>query len=145
VQALLGAMRAAAPALIFPGDEGALRTLMRLVLDPPAGLLPQTDAGLPGAARRYVVQRFIASAWISRRRCTRRSPDARGMARSICRRGRGRGSRGFLEESYRDPGSRWPRTLPSDAPWDDPKLFAAMPWLGESVVVSAPTNYISHQ
>jgi len=76
----------------------------------------------------------------------RRSPDARGMARSTFRRGRGRGSRGFLEESYRDPGSRWLRTLPSDAPWDDRKLFAAMPWLGESVVVSAaPTTHIKHQ
>jgi hypothetical protein len=44
----------------------------------------------------------------------------------------------FPQECYRDPGSRWLRTLPSDAPWDDPKLFAAMLRLGESGAVLAP-------
>jgi hypothetical protein len=52
VQTLLGAMRDPAPALILPGDEVALRTLMRLVLDPPAGLLPQTREAIAGAMRR---------------------------------------------------------------------------------------------
>jgi hypothetical protein len=32
----------------------------------------------------------------------------------------------FPQEWYRDEGSSWLRTLPSDAPWHDPKLFAAM-------------------
>lgn len=321
VQALLGAMRAAPPALILPGDEVALRTLMRLVLDPPTGLLPQTrdeiaiavrrslgdaatwidsidksrlfdvargarvsiaegdvadsedaavavarslgypvilrpsigsggqgtarcdsdasvrtamrvaprtDAGLPGAALRYVVQRFIdgrivnraSVAWngdevagITRGRLETHSgpfgpasvvefvgaPAVRDAMRRLCgvldlhglvggqfmldpRTGSplliemhrrmlpathsgsivgvdlagalhaglaGRKWEGpvdlpqgpglrlalFPQECYRDPGSRWLRMLPSDAPWDDPKLFAAMLRLGESGVV----------
>jgi Carbamoyl-phosphate synthase L chain, ATP binding domain len=32
----------------------------------------------------------------------------------------------FPQEWYRDMGSNWLRTLPSDAPWHDPKLFSAM-------------------
>ena len=44
----------------------------------------------------------------------------------------------FPQESYRDPDSRWLRTLPSDAPWDDPTLLAAMLRLGESGVVLPP-------
>jgi hypothetical protein len=32
----------------------------------------------------------------------------------------------FPQEWYRDPDSRWLRTLPSDAPWHDPRLFEAM-------------------
>ena len=32
----------------------------------------------------------------------------------------------FPQEWYRDDGSSWLRTLASDAPWRDPKLFAAM-------------------
>jgi len=36
----------------------------------------------------------------------------------------------FPQEFYRDPGSAWLRTLPSDAPWDDPGLFATMLKLG---------------
>jgi biotin carboxylase len=324
VQALLGAMRAAAPALIFPGDEIALRTLIRHVLDPPAGLLPQTrdeiaiavrrslgdsatwidstdksrrfdvarrarvpiaegdvadsedaavaiarslgypvilrpsigsggrgtarcdsdasvraamrvaprtDAGLPGAAPRYVVQRFIdgrivnraSVAWngdeiagITRRRLETHSrpvgpasvvefvgaPAVRDAMRRLCAaldlhglvggqfmrdprtgspilievhrrmlpvthsgsivgvdlagalhaalagrkwdgpvdlpQGPGLRLALFPQECYRDPGSRWLRTLPSDAPWDDPKLFAAMLRLGESGAVLAP-------
>ncbi len=32
----------------------------------------------------------------------------------------------FPQEWYRDPNSAWLRTLPSDMPWDDPQLLAAM-------------------
>ncbi len=32
----------------------------------------------------------------------------------------------FPQEWYRDANSAWLRTLPSDAPWDDPQLLAAM-------------------
>jgi hypothetical protein len=32
----------------------------------------------------------------------------------------------FPQEWYRDPDSAWLRTLPTDAPWDDPRLLAAM-------------------
>lgn len=316
VQTLLGAMRAAAPALILPGDEVALRTLMRLVLEPPAGLLPQmrehiaiavrrslgdsatwidsidksrlfevalragvavaeggvaddedaavtiaqslgypvilrpsigsggqgtarcdsdagvraavrgaqrTDAGIPGVAVRYVVQRFVEGrivnrasvAWngdeiagITRGRLETHSgpfgpasvvefvgaPAVRDAMRRLCRvldlhglvggqfmldprtgsplliemhrrmlpvthsggivgvdlaralaaalagrdwdgpadlpQGPGLRLALFPQEFYRDPGSAWLRTLPSDAPWDDPGLFAAMLKLG---------------
>jgi hypothetical protein len=51
VQALIGAMNAATPALILPGDEVTLRTLMRLVLEPPHGLLPQTREHIGSAMR----------------------------------------------------------------------------------------------
>ncbi|MEO8136568.1 MAG: tripartite tricarboxylate transporter substrate-binding protein [Betaproteobacteria bacterium] len=41
-----GAVRAVQPALVLPGDDGALRTLMQLVLDPPAGLRPEVQREL---------------------------------------------------------------------------------------------------
>ena len=32
----------------------------------------------------------------------------------------------FPQEWYRDMNSKWLRTLPSDAPWQDPQLLSAM-------------------
>jgi hypothetical protein len=32
----------------------------------------------------------------------------------------------FPQEWYREPESQWLTTLPSDAPWHDPRLFEAM-------------------
>ena len=42
-------------------------------------------------------------------------PPGRGMRLAL-----------FPQEWLRDPASAWLRTLPSDAPWHDPALFAAM-------------------
>ena len=38
VAIVAGVVRTVKPALILPGDDITLRTLMQLVLDPPAGL-----------------------------------------------------------------------------------------------------------
>jgi predicted ATP-grasp superfamily ATP-dependent carboligase len=44
----------------------------------------------------------------------------------------------FPQEWYRDPASEWLRTLPTDAPWDDPALFATMLRLGRDEAAATP-------
>src|SRR4051794_8647628 len=52
IQVLAGALREVEPALILPGDEVALRTLMQLALDPPHGLPPEMRDEIGAAVRR---------------------------------------------------------------------------------------------
>jgi len=52
VQAVAGAVRAVRPALILPGDDVAVRTLMQLALRPPEGLRSDVRDELAGVVRR---------------------------------------------------------------------------------------------
>ena len=52
VQAVAGAVRAVRPALILPGDDVAVRTLMQLALRPPEGLRSDVSDELAGVIRR---------------------------------------------------------------------------------------------
>ena len=52
VQAVAGAVRAVRPALILPGDDVAVRTLMQLALRPPEGLRFDVSDELAGVIRR---------------------------------------------------------------------------------------------
>ena len=51
VQAVAGAVRAVRPALILPGDDVAVRTLMQLALRPPEGLRSDVRDELAGVVR----------------------------------------------------------------------------------------------
>ncbi|HEV7413812.1 MAG TPA: hypothetical protein VGP14_09155 [Casimicrobiaceae bacterium] len=52
IRALAAAIRAVDPLLVLPGDDIALRTMMQLVLDPPAGIDPAMQGQLETAVRR---------------------------------------------------------------------------------------------
>jgi hypothetical protein len=52
IQMLASGLREVGPALILPGDEVALRTLMQLALDPPRGLQRKMRDEISGAVRR---------------------------------------------------------------------------------------------
>ena len=52
IRALAAAVRAVDPVLILPGDDIALRTMMQLVLDPPAGIDPAIQGELETVIRR---------------------------------------------------------------------------------------------
>ena len=86
VQAVAGAVRAVRPALILPGDDVAVRTLMQLALRPPEGLRSdvrdERRRGPPFARATGELDRF------DRQVATLRRREARGRAH--CRRRRRR-------------------------------------------------------
>jgi hypothetical protein len=86
IRALAAAIRAVDPLLILPGDDIALRTMMQLVLDPPAGIDPAMQSELETvAAGRSVIPsagsirstRRACSSWRSDKAC----PSRRGRSR----------------------------------------------------------------
>jgi hypothetical protein len=46
----------------------------------------------------------------------------------------------FPQEWYRDDASAWLAKLPSDAPWHDPRLFAAMVRLRAQTTLELPAG-----